>query len=108
MFTNSCKSENENQVLHAASAFGLKLNLEEWSPVFSAHDVDEKVNLFTAILLGILNDTLPEWTVRVHPTDKRWMTLRTKKEFKARQRAYTNGDNDKYKQLYDKVFKLLE
>ena len=31
-----------------------------------------------------------------------------KKEFKARQRAYTNGDNDKYKQLYDKVFKLLE
>ena len=86
-----------------------KTKLGELVPaVFSAHDVDEKVNLFTAILLGILNDTLPEWTVRVHPTDKRWMTLRTKKKFKARQRADTNGDNDKYKQLYDKVFKLLE
>ena len=86
-----------------------KTKLGELVPaVFSAHDVDEKVNLFTAILLGILNDTIPECTVRVHPTDKPWMTPRIKKEIKARQRAYTNGYNDKYKQLCDKVSKLIE
>ena len=48
-----------------------KTKLGELVPaVFSAHDVDEKVNLFPAILLGILDDTLPESTVHVHPTDK--------------------------------------
>ena len=58
--------------------------------------------------MGIVDDTLPERTVRVHPTDKPWMTPRIKKEIKARQRAYTNGYNDKYKQLCDKVSKLIE
>ena len=86
--------------------------MEEWTPVFSAHDVDEKVNLFPAILLGILDDTLPESTVHVHPTDKSWRTPRIKKKIKAHNRAYTNGDNDndndKYKQIYDKVSKLIK
>ena len=82
-------------------ALVLKINLEEWTPVFSAHNVD-------LTLLGVLDDTLPECTVRVHSMDKPWMIPRIKKEIKARQRAYTNGDNDKYKQLCDKVFKLIE
>ena len=88
-------------------ALGLKLNLEEWPPVFSAHDVDEEVNLFTANLLRILNETLPERKVRVGPTDKPWMTPRIKKEIRARQSAYTIGDNAKYKQLCDKVSKPI-
>ena len=90
------------------SALGLKINMEEWTPVFSAHDVDENVNLFTATLLGVLDDTLPECTVRVHPTDKPWTTPRIKKNIKARQRPYTIGDNDKYNQLCNKVSKLIE
>ena len=64
--------------------------------------------MFTATLLVILDDTLPGCTVRVHPTDKPWMSPRIKKEIKARRRAYTIGDNDKYKQLCDNVSKLIE
>jgi hypothetical protein len=63
-------------------SLGLKLNLEEWNPVFDAHCVDEKVCLFTATLKRHLDETLSERTVRMHPTDKPWMTPRIKKSSK--------------------------
>ena len=61
---------------------GLKLNLEEWNPVFDAHCVDEKVRLLTVILTRDLDDTLPKRSVRMHPTDKLWITPHIKKELK--------------------------
>jgi hypothetical protein len=88
-------------------SLGLKLNLEEWNPVFDAHCVDEKVRLFTATLKRHLDEILPERTVRMHPTDKPWMTPRIKKELKARQHAYTIGDICQYKVLCDKVSGLI-
>ena len=54
-----------------------------WIHVFRAHDVDENVKLFNAILLGIVDDTLPERKVRVHPTDKPWMIPCIKEEIEA-------------------------
>ena len=44
-------------------ALGLKIHLEELTPVFSAHKVDENVNPFTATLLGVLDDTPHECTI---------------------------------------------
>ena len=61
----------------------------EWNSVFDAYCVDEKVHLFTSILVRHLDETLPKRTVRMHPTAKPWMTPRIKKELKARQHAYT-------------------
>ena len=86
---------------------GHKLNLEEWKSVFDAHCVDEKVRLFTATLVRHLDETLPVRTIRMHPTDKPWMTPRIKKELKARQHAYTIGDINEYKKLCDKVSGLI-
>ena len=77
----------------------LKLNLEEWNPVFDAQCV--------AILTRHLDDTLPKRSVRIHPTDKPWMTPHIKKELKARQRAHTIGDISHYKKLCDKVSLLI-
>ena len=87
-------------------SLGLKLNLEEWNPVFDAHCVDENVRLLTPILIRHLDDTLPKRSVRMHPTDKPWISL-LKKEIKTRQHAYTIGDISQYKKRCDKVSLLI-
>ena len=84
-----------------------EINLEEWDTVFAAKDVDTKVDLFTAKLLHILDSTVPKRRVQMHPTDKPWITGHIKQEIKARQRAYTRGDVNKYKQLCVKVSNLI-
>ena len=86
---------------------GLKLNLEKWNQVFDAHSVDEKLRLLTAILIRHLDDTLPKRSVRMHSTNKPWMTPHIKNELKARQRAYATGDISHYKKLCDKVSLLI-
>ena len=73
------------------AALGLKLNLGDWKSVFHAYDVKNKVCSFTNSIMEILNETLPETTIRVHVSDKPWMTSCIKREIKARQKAYTTA-----------------
>ena len=61
------------------NTLGLKLNLEEWAPVFLANDVDDKVTNFTNIVKDMLDETIPETTVRIHASDKPWMSAYIKK-----------------------------
>ena len=49
----------------------LKLNLESWSAVYKASDVDENVEAFNSI---IINTGTPLRHVHMHPSDKEWMT----------------------------------
>ena len=105
-------NEIQNKAIHQESprneACKRKITwLEEWNPVFDAHCIDEKVRLLTAILICHLDDTLPKRSVRMHPTDKPWMTPHIKEELKARQRAYTTGDISHYKELCDRVSLLI-
>ncbi|CAB4012075.1 Hypothetical predicted protein, partial [Paramuricea clavata] len=59
------------------------------------------------------NDTLfarqamPEVTIRMHTSDKPWITPKIKAQIKARQKAYCRGDKPKYDQLCKKVSKLI-
>ena len=85
----------------------IQLNKENWETVYSAGEVDDKVNEFTSIIVRKLDELLPKRTVRIHPSDKPWMTPRIKLEIKARQKAYTSGDNAKYEMLCRKVTSLI-
>ncbi len=78
---------------------GLKLNLENWNEVFNTSNVDEKVNKFTATLTNLLDQCLPERSIKFHPSEKPWITSQIKREIKKRQQAYTRGDTDKYLDL---------
>ena len=69
------------------NALGLKLNLEDWKPIFEARDIDNKVSLFTNTTIEILDKTIPVITIRTHASDKPWMTAYIKKEIKARQKS---------------------
>ena len=72
---------------------------ETWESVTNAVDVDDKV-------ANTLNIAMPEKSVRVHASDKPWITPHIKNYIKARQSAYTKGDKDKYAALCIKVADL--
>ena len=60
-----------------------KVILEDWSDVYAVEEIDEKVKVFTSIMLTIMDETIPERTVRMHPSDKPWMTSFIKTKIKA-------------------------
>ncbi|XP_046858758.1 uncharacterized protein LOC124452220 [Xenia sp. Carnegie-2017] len=84
-----------------------KLILEDWSEVFNVQDVDEKVNAFTSTMLSIMDETIPEKTVRMHTSDKPWMTSFIKSKIKARQRAFSCNNQARYEKLCSDVSKLI-
>ena len=58
-------------------------------------------------LLKMLDDSLPENTIRVHHSDKPWITGCIKMQIKARQKAFSRGDKLKYKQFCEKVANFI-
>ena len=58
-------------------------------------------------VMKVLDEILPKTVIRTHGSDKLWMTLNIKREIKARQKAYTIGNEAKYKELSDKVSMLI-
>ena len=89
-------------------SLGVKLDQEDWNPVFNAQDIDEKVDKFTTIVTQLLDDILPETTIRTHVSDKPWMTSFIKRKIEARQRAFSSRDVIKYKELCDKIKTLIK
>ena len=59
-------------------------------------------------MMDILDETIPETTIRTHASNKPWMTAYIKKEIKARQKAYTTGNMTNYRQLADKIITLFK
>ena len=90
------------------TALGLKLNLENWESVYQAENVDEKVEAFNNILRGALNTCVRKKAVRIHPSDKEWMTPHIKGQIRARRKAFSKGDTERYQQLKDKVANLIK
>jgi len=86
-------------------ALGIKLNEESWVDVYNKADVDEKVDVFTNKLTTILDKTVPTRSVRIHPSDKPWITTRIK--IKARQNAFTKSNKAKYEHLRNATKFLL-
>jgi hypothetical protein len=50
---------------------------------------------------------LPEKTIRVHHSDKPWITGNIKMQIKACQKAFSRGDKPRYKQICGKVANLI-
>ena len=55
----------------------------------------------------MLDESLPERTVRVHHSDKPWTPGYIKMLMKARQKAFSRGEKLRYKQLCEKVVNLI-
>ena len=90
------------------AALGLKLNLGDWSSVFQARDVNHKVCFLTNTMTRMLDETIPETTVRTHASDKPWMTAYIKREIRERQKAYTTGNMTPHRHLAKKIIPLIK
>ena len=55
----------------------------------------------------MLDESLPEKTIRVHHSDKPWINGNIKMQIKARQRAFSHGDKQKYNVLCKSVANLI-
>ena len=89
------------------NALSLRIIQEDWTSVYEAQDFDEKVGNFNSTLTKIVHETIPEKTVRVHESDKPWMTGYIKAKINQRQWAYARGDLVRYSQLCDTVRRLI-
>jgi hypothetical protein len=90
------------------AALSLKVAQQTWKRIFRAEDVDEKVKLFNETVIHMLHRVVPVKTIRVHNSDKPWMTAsHIKMEIKARQRAFSRGDSINYTRLCHKVSSLI-
>jgi hypothetical protein len=60
------------------AALSLKVAQQTWERIFRAEDVDEKVKLFNETVIHMLDKEVPVKTIRVHNSDKPWMTSHIK------------------------------
>ena len=68
----------------------------------------EKVEAFNYILVEALNTCTPQKHVHMHPSNKEWMTPHIKDAISARQKAFSKGDKERYKEMKDKVANLIK
>ena len=79
----------------------------DWDAVFSAEDIGLKLEIFNSIIVDILDETMPLRSVRIHPSDRPWITSYIKTQIKARQLAFTRGDKATDKFICEKVSMLI-
>ena len=81
--------------------------MENWEAVSNANVVDDKVEAFSYIFMDLLDTCTPERAVRMYPIDTEWITPHIKNQIKARQLAFTRGDETNYRLLCCKVSRLI-
>lgn len=83
------------------------MNLENWHEFYNISDVDEKFNRFSATLVNLLHQCLPELSIKIYQLGKPRITCQIKREIKMRQPACTGGDTVKYEEKSEKVSGLV-
>ena len=69
--------------------------------------VDPLTDSFTKDLLSACDVYFPSKFVKIHPTDKPWMSPEIKALILERQRAYLNGPEEKWRRLRNKVREVI-
>ena len=67
-----------------------------WTSFYRANTCEDKFNLFHSQITTAINSCLPVRSIKLHPTDKPWMTADIKDAIKKRQRAWSKGNIVQY------------
>ncbi len=78
-----------------------------WDAVYEAEDVDDEVSIFNGVVTQALDGCMPLKSIRLHPTDKPWMTPNIKAKIKLRQQAFTRGNMSQYNLLSAQVEDMI-
>ena len=90
----------------ALNAFGRWVSVHSWFAHTCAADslsVDSLTSSFSDDLCNAINIYFPAKSVKLHPTDKPWMSAEIKSLILERQRAYHSGSNDRWRLLRNKM-----
>ena len=90
----------------ALNAFGRWVSAHSWFAHTCAVDyllVDDLTTSFSDDLCKAINIYFPAKSVKIHPTDKPWMSAEIKLLILERQRAFHSGSNEKWRLLRNKV-----
>ena len=90
----------------ALNAFGRWVSVHSWFTHTCAADslsVDSLTLSFSDDLCNAINIYFPAKSVKIHPTDKPWMSAEIKSLILERQRAYHSGSNDRWRLLRNEV-----
>ena len=90
----------------ALNAFGRLVSAHSWFAHTCAVDylpVDDLTTSFSDDFCNAINIYFPAKSVKIHPTDKPWMSAEIKSLILERQRAYHSGSNEKWRLLRNKV-----
>ncbi|KAI8503384.1 hypothetical protein Bbelb_192050 [Branchiostoma belcheri] len=68
--------------------FGKWITKHKWSEVYDAHGVIDKANAFHSTLENAINTFFPTKIIKVHQTDKPWVTQQIKRLISLRQKAF--------------------
>ncbi|XP_035696845.1 uncharacterized protein LOC118430243 [Branchiostoma floridae] len=89
-------------------SFGQWLVSHDWYEVLTADDVQTKTNNFYHTLVEKLNQHFPAKVCQMHTNDKPWLSPNIKTLMKQRQQAFKSGENDRYKELRNKVQRIIK
>ncbi|CAH1259201.1 Hypp2194 [Branchiostoma lanceolatum] len=73
------------------SHFGKWITTHSWNEVYAATTTQEKADAFYSTLTSAIAKFFPTKSVKLHPSDKPWITPRIKHLIKQRQRTFTPG-----------------
>ncbi|CAB4039279.1 Hypothetical predicted protein, partial [Paramuricea clavata] len=88
-------------------ALELRLSRTISDAVYEAENVDDKVSIFNGVISQALDGCMPLKSIRLHPTDKPWMTPNINAKIKLRQRAFTRGSMSQYNFLSAQVEDMI-
>lgn len=104
--TNKCSLRHFPR--SAMDAFGRWICQHSWfRNLGESPSVDEMAESLTHDLKSAIELFFPAKTVRIHNTDKPWMTSSIKQLILDRQRAYHSGRHDQWKHLRNKVRRTI-
>ena len=83
--------------------FGVWIQDEDWSNVFSAENTQQKADALYESLWGVIDRFFPMQTVKVHHNNKPWMSQKVKALLKKRQVTFKSGKYKVYNKLHNKV-----
>jgi hypothetical protein len=74
---------------------------------FKCPTSSDKVSIFNGVISQALDGCMPLKSIRLHPTDKPWMTPNIKAKIKLRQRTFTRGNMSQYNLLSAQVEDMI-
>ena len=98
---NNCKAPKRQALLSFLQAVN-------WTPLYLMSLFEDQFNDFQSTLATAMDKCLPMRFVKLHPTDKPWMTVEIKDAIRKRQRAWAMGSSHLYYLYPNKVIKLCK